>query len=87
MTACAQACPSNAITFGNLKDAESPIAKIWQEPRSYDLFGELNTKPGVNYMGKLTFQEVGGGHHGDDHAEPGAATDSHSDGGDAGGHH
>ena len=83
MTACAQACPSNAITFGNLKDSESPIAKLWQDPRSYDLFGELNTKPGVNYMGKLTFQEVGGGHHGGGHGD----SDSHTDGGDAGGHH
>ncbi len=81
MTACAQACPSNAITFGNLKDSESPIAKLWQDPRSYDMFGELNTKPGVNYMGKLTFQQVGGGHHGGGHGD-----DSHGDGGDAGHH-
>ncbi len=85
ITACAQACPTNAITFGNLKDSHSPVAEAWQDPRSYTLFGELNAKPGVNYLGKLTFQEVGGAHHGGGHA---SSDESHGDGGEsAGAHH
>jgi Fe-S-cluster-containing dehydrogenase component/anaerobic selenocysteine-containing dehydrogenase len=86
LTACAAACPSDAITFGNRKDAEAEVAKLNEHPRTYTLFGELNTKPGVQYMTKINFHRTdsghhGGGGHGDDHG------DSHGDShGDAGAH-
>ncbi len=48
--ACAQACPSNAITFGNLRDAESAVAKVRTIPRAYRLLEHLYTRPAVSYL-------------------------------------
>jgi anaerobic selenocysteine-containing dehydrogenase/Fe-S-cluster-containing dehydrogenase component len=52
-TACAQTCPANAIIFGNLKDPNSRVAKLFQDPRAYQLLYDLNTKPGVVYLKKV----------------------------------
>ena len=84
ITACAEVCPSNAITLGNKKDPESAVSKLHADARSYQLFEELNTKNGVQYMARLTFQDIGGA-HGGGHAEDGGDAD-HGDGhGDAAG--
>jgi molybdopterin-containing oxidoreductase family iron-sulfur binding subunit len=53
LTACAAACPTEAITFGNWKDLEGAARKLGDSPRAYTLLGELNTKPGVRYMAKV----------------------------------
>jgi molybdopterin-containing oxidoreductase family iron-sulfur binding subunit len=53
-TACAQTCPADALIFGNLKDPESRVAKLVKEARAYQVLGELNTKPGVIYLKKIT---------------------------------
>ncbi|MDP2308232.1 MAG: 4Fe-4S dicluster domain-containing protein [Pseudomonadota bacterium] len=76
LTACASACPSDAITFGNAKDAESTVAKKWGNPRAYTLLGELNTKPGIRYLARARFSDGAvsdaGGHGGGQHgAAPG----------------
>ncbi len=52
LTACASACPTNSITFGNAKDASGTVAKLFENPRAYTLLGELNTLPGVRYLAK-----------------------------------
>jgi len=53
-TACEQVCPSNAITFGDLNDAESRVAKIFRhEQRSYGLLEEFNAAPSVRYLTKI----------------------------------
>jgi molybdopterin-containing oxidoreductase family iron-sulfur binding subunit len=52
--ACAQSCPTQAIVFGNLNDPDSRVAHQLQDSRSYHVFEELNTKPGVNYLKKVT---------------------------------
>jgi anaerobic selenocysteine-containing dehydrogenase/Fe-S-cluster-containing dehydrogenase component len=52
-TACAQTCPTGVLTFGNLKDPNSRVSKLIQEPRAYQVFYELNTKPGVIYLKKV----------------------------------
>jgi anaerobic selenocysteine-containing dehydrogenase/Fe-S-cluster-containing dehydrogenase component len=59
-TACAQTCPAGVFTFGNLKDPNSRVAKLVREPRAYQVFSELNTKPGVIYLKKITQDVVTG---------------------------
>lgn len=52
-TACQQSCPTDAIVFGDLNDAESQIAKFAKSPRGYRLLEDLNTVPRVTYLTKI----------------------------------
>jgi molybdopterin-containing oxidoreductase family iron-sulfur binding subunit len=51
--ACAQACPSEAIVFGNLNDKDSKIARYYKDERNYHLLEELHTLPSVGYLTKV----------------------------------
>ena len=53
-TACAQTCPTNVFTFGNLLDPESRVSQLIGDPRAYQVFAELNTKPAVIYLKRVT---------------------------------
>jgi len=53
VTACQQACPTDAITFGNIVDPDSEVSKAMQNNRDYALLGEMNTKPRTLYQAKL----------------------------------
>ncbi len=53
MTACQQACPTRAITFGNINDKESKVTELKQKPRSYALLAEFMTKPRTTYLAKI----------------------------------
>ena len=52
-TACAQACPSRAITFGDAADPTWTVAKLAQNARGYHVFEELNTFTAVVYLKKV----------------------------------
>ena len=52
-TACAQACPSRAITFGDAADENWSVAKLAEDRRAYHVFEELNTFTAVVYLKKV----------------------------------
>jgi MoCo/4Fe-4S cofactor protein with predicted Tat translocation signal len=52
-TACQQGCPSAAITFGSLHDANSRVSKLHASPRRYDLLHELGTRPRTAYLARV----------------------------------
>ena len=49
-TACQTACPSQAITFGNINDPEAAVTKLKKEPREYGILEDLNTRPRTTYL-------------------------------------
>lgn len=51
--ACAQTCPTGAITFGSLLDPESRVLELARHERGYQVLAELLTKPGVIYLKKI----------------------------------
>jgi len=54
--ACMQACPTNAISFGNVNDKESDVYKIRHEEqknRSFYVMEQLHVLPNVSYLAKI----------------------------------
>lgn len=52
-TACQQACPADAIVFGNLLDEKSQVSEAKHRSQDYALLGYLNIRPRTTYLGKL----------------------------------
>jgi molybdopterin-containing oxidoreductase family iron-sulfur binding subunit len=51
--ACEQACPTEAIVFGNILDEKSVVSLAKQDPRSYAVLGYLNIRPRTSYIAKV----------------------------------
>jgi molybdopterin-containing oxidoreductase family iron-sulfur binding subunit len=53
VTACQAACPTRAISFGDLNQPESEVAELQSSPLSYGLLTELNVHPRTQYLAKI----------------------------------
>jgi len=53
ITACQQACPTNAIQFGSLSHAGTKMVEWREEPRAYAVLHDLGTQPRTQYLAKI----------------------------------
>jgi MoCo/4Fe-4S cofactor protein with predicted Tat translocation signal len=73
VTACASACPTDALVFGDMNDPESHISRMLEikntdadyiitkelgEPRAYHVLEEIGTKPNVTYLTKIRNTDI-----------------------------
>ncbi|HEX7343492.1 MAG TPA: TAT-variant-translocated molybdopterin oxidoreductase [bacterium] len=64
--ACQQSCPAKAITFGDMNNPDSLVAKRMADPRNYRVLEELNVQPVIGYLTLVRNRQGGSGgkHHG-----------------------
>ncbi|MDP1586919.1 MAG: 4Fe-4S dicluster domain-containing protein, partial [Prosthecobacter sp.] len=59
-TACQASCPANAIHFGDINNPEHSVGKMAADERGYRILEELNVRPAVTYLARLSNQPKGG---------------------------
>ena len=52
-TACQQACPAQAIAFGNISDTHSKVSRWKSDARNYSVLDYLHTKPRLTYLARV----------------------------------
>jgi molybdopterin-containing oxidoreductase family iron-sulfur binding subunit len=52
-TACQDACPTRAITFGNLRNEKDDVSKLKLNARNYDLLKYIGTLPRTSYLARV----------------------------------
>jgi len=87
LPACVEACPSQALTFGNLNDPEATVSKSRLSGRHYEPLADVNTFPAVNYLARASFHFEPGHHGGGDHGDGHGASDDHNEKPSSGDHH
>jgi Fe-S-cluster-containing dehydrogenase component len=55
--ACAQACPTTALVFGDLNDPESRVSRLSHSPRGSKLLEDLGAEPGITYLQRQSWYE------------------------------
>ena len=86
--ACQQACPTDAIVFGDILDPESRVSKARESQRGYKLLGYLATRPRTEHLMRVrnpnaairVYDEHDPLHHGPSHGSDGHGDDHHDDG-------
>jgi molybdopterin-containing oxidoreductase family iron-sulfur binding subunit len=53
VTACQQACPTDAIVFGNLNDPKARVVELKKSSLNYGVLAELNTQPRTTYLPRV----------------------------------
>jgi molybdopterin-containing oxidoreductase family iron-sulfur binding subunit len=53
VTACQEACPTRAISFGNLQDRDAKVNSLRADPRHFTLLEELGTRPRTTYLARV----------------------------------
>jgi molybdopterin-containing oxidoreductase family iron-sulfur binding subunit len=53
-TACQQACPTRAITFGDVTDPGTEVRRWWDRPHMYEVLHETGAEPRTKYLAKIT---------------------------------
>lgn len=75
--ACQQSCASGAIVFGDLKDPNSEVSRLYRNERAYHLLDELNTQPAIVYMTEVRNNDYPTASGQQDHAKAGHETENH----------
>jgi molybdopterin-containing oxidoreductase family iron-sulfur binding subunit len=53
VTACAESCPTQAITFGDINNKTTKVHQLKQSNRNYAMLSELNIWPRTTYLAKI----------------------------------